>query len=194
MDIQDPSTFVDEYRRIQQRNASIWTQVLRKLDLVNPTPNSVIKFSRTRKWNEYLRLLLTFHYIPDESLQVLVRLELEARQRAYGRDKEVIARTLLRSEAEALMYLLESSLFRNPRALFGFIGQPVDWRRYQLYWFEPRKPKRPVRKSGYQDQGFRRPDHKWRPSHDWSLTELHYKIEMEKEAVKDSSEIILGGL
>lgn len=194
MEISNLHTFVDEYRKIQLRNATKWTQVLRKLDLVNPTPNSEVKFSKTATWKEYLRLLLVFHYIPDEVSKFLVRLELESRQRAFGLEKEVIVRSLLNSEAEALMFLLESSLFKNPRALFGFIGQTVDWRRYQLYEARQRKSKRQVRKRGYQDHGSRRPDHRWRESHDWSLTELQNEIELERESVIDAADLIQGGL
>lgn len=194
MKFSDLHSLVDEYRKVQVRNASHWAQVLRKLDLVNPTPNSVVRLSKVRTWKEYLLLLMIHHYIPNKESRFLVKLELEDMVGAFGLDKEVVARQLLRSEPEALSYIIDSSLFKNTRSLFGFIGRNIEWRKYQLYIQEQRKSKRPVRKRGYQDHGSRRPDHRWMESHDWSLTELHNQIEKEREIARDTSEIIEGGL
>lgn len=190
----DLHSLVDEYRKNQVRNASHWAQVLRKLDLVNPTPNSVVRLSKVRTWKEYLLLLMVHHYIPDEVSRILVKLELESMVGAFGLDKEVVARQLLKSEPEALTYIIDSSLFKTSRSLFGFIGRNIEWRKYQLYNQNQKKSKRPVRKRGYQDHGSRRPDHKWMESHDWTLTELHNQIEKERETSRDTSGIIEGGL
>ena len=49
----------------------------------------------------------------------------------------------------------------------------------------PRKVKRQERIRGYRDHGTLRPAHEWKPRHDFTLTELHQKIERQRKYTKD---------
>lgn len=175
--------------------AQQWTQVLRKPGFVPPEVlGTYLRFSRIRQWNEYLKLIMVHWYLPED-LWALVHIELEQYTHKFGTDKAIVALTMLRSEPEMMLYLLESScVARNPRELFGKIRSTTNYNKYRYHWILPRRPKRVTRKRGYKDQGFRRPDHTWVPDSDWSLTEEQNRIEEIRELIVDHSLLNGGGL
>jgi len=195
MNISDRSSFITEFRKRLAESAQRWTKVLRKHDVITPKfPGDVLRFSRVRSWKEYLRLVLVHWYLPED-LRFLIHLELEEKIHMFGPDKEIVALTILKSEPNCVIYISESSnVFKTTREAFGFILSDTDWSKYRLYQITPRRSKTPQRKRGYNDHGFRRPDHKWRETHDKSFTELQNEIEDGRKVIIDTSKIIEGGL
>lgn len=191
----DPYIFISELRKVLAQQAQMWQQSLRDHDIVAPNlPGAFRTFSKTKTWNEFLRLTMV-HWFLDEPYRTEIRLFLEDRKDKYGTLKAIAAQAILNSEPEMVLYISESSyLFQNERALFGFLGQTFQYSRYSLQWQKPRKAKRPKRKRGYDDHGSRTPDHKWKPTRDYSLTEEQNKIEEQRQTKEDTIQIIIGGL
>lgn len=195
MKLSNPSNFIREFRRINSETAQRWTQVLRKQGIVAPTlPGETLRLSRIRTWNEYLRLILIHWYLPKD-LYCLIHIELEEKIHKFGPDKAIVALTILKSEPNCVIYISESSsIFRTSREAFGQILSQIDLTKYRLQRLIPRKPRRKPRRKGYNDHSSRRPDHKWRESQDYTLTELQNKIEEDRNTQIDTALLIEGGL
>lgn len=193
MKLSDSLQFYTQLRKVLALQAANWTQVLRKLVLVAPTPNAELRFKGPKKWNEYLYLILISWYLPEE-YRALCQVYLHGYKNKFGTDKVSVVLTLLNSEPEMILYIGECTLFKDTRHLFGFLGQPIEFGKYQFYFQTPKKPRKMIRKKGYQDHGSRRPDHKWQESRDYTLTELQLEIEAERQLRQDLSQLNLGGL
>lgn len=191
----DSYIFITELRKVLAQQAQMWQQSLRDHDVIAPNLPGVYRtFSKTHSWKEFLRLAMVFWYL-EEPFRTEIRLFLEDRKNKYGTLKAIAAQAILNSEPEMVLYITESSfLFQNERALFGFLKQPFDYSRYSLQWNKPRKAKRPKRKRGYDDHGSRTPDHKWKPTEDYTLNEEQHRIEEQRQTIIDTCQIIQGGL
>lgn len=81
--------------------------------------------------------------------------------------------------------LLEFSKVNNTNILFGTCLDPNQIERVlkqvKLRFLKPRRPKEIIRRRGYKDKGSMRPQVRWLPSDDWSLTDL----QNEKEEKQD---------
>jgi hypothetical protein len=102
---------------------------------------------------------------------------------------------MLNSEPEMILYILESNVFKNERALFGFIREPFRFQDYYFYLSRPRRAKRAVRRRGYKDHGSRRlPHEQHEAKFDYSFTELQNRIEEERQSISDLKELYRGFL
>lgn len=184
---------VSELRKVLHSQAEEWSKVLRSNVLATSTlRNDQIFLKRPRKWKQYLRLIMVHWYLPDES-RVLVHLELEELENKFGTENSIIAHMMLNSEPEMILYILESNVFNNERALFGYINEPFKYRDFYFYIHRPRKAKRTVRRRGYKDHGSRRlPHEQHEAKYDYSFTELQNQIEEERQSISDSKELFRG--
>jgi len=125
----------------------------------------------------------------------LVHLELEELENKFGAENSIIAHMMLNSEPEMILYVLESNVFNNERALFGFIQSPFRFEDYYFFLYRPRRAKRPVRRRGYKDHGSRRlPHEQHEAKYDYSFTELQNRIEEERQTLSDLKELYRGFL
>jgi len=67
-------------------------------------------------------------------------------------------------------------------------------RRIHVLKLEPHKPKKKVRRRGYQDSGSCRSLSAWKPSRDFSLTDLQNEIERERQEIQDTVLFLRGFL
>jgi hypothetical protein len=94
-----------------------------------------------------------------------------------------------------ILYILESNVFNNERALFGFINGPFRFQDYYFFIYRPRRAKPLVRRRGYKDHGSRRlPHEQHEAKYDYSFTELQNQIEKERQSTSDFKELIRGFL
>jgi hypothetical protein len=173
-----------------------WEKFLRSKGSISPElPGCSFKLSRVRKYKDAFLLHLLVHYIEDEEIQWIVKAELLDVQRQFAVEERGILNILLKSKAHMLLYIIESSEFKNPREFFGSIleyrGKMEKW---QLYIFRPRKAKKQTRRRGYRDHGSLKPTHKWSETHDWTLTEKQQEIEESREIIKDTLDFLEGGI
>lgn len=195
MHLPDPVVFFSESRRILSERATQWQLSLRHQDLIVPKgPNQYLVFSKTKRWNDFLFCAIVHFYLTDQFTKYSIRLSLEERVTNFGTDKAIVAHTILSSEPEMLLYFSESNVYKNTREWFGFIKQQIDWNRFRLHRIVPKRPRYQERQRGYKDQGAKRPDHRWNPSHDISLTELQNEIERVRQRTQDTISFVKGGL
>jgi len=184
---------IDELRKVLQSQAEDWSKVLKSNVLATSTlRNDQFFLKRPKKWKEYLRLVMIHWYLPDES-RALVHSELEELENKFGTENSIIAHIMLSSEPEMIIYILESNVFNNERALFGFINTPFKFKDYYFFIYRPRKAKRKVRRRGYKDHGSRRlPHEQHEAKYDYSFTELQNQIEEERQSISDLKELFRG--
>lgn len=190
----DSQSVSGEMRKILKQQACCWSKVLRIDVVVTPTTRNDLTFlKRARTWKEYIRLCLCHWYLPEEAF-ALVHWELEQQTNKFGIENSGIAHMLLNSEPEMILYLLESSqLFRNEREFFGFLLNDFDFSKYHFFVLRARKPKKTVRRRGYNDQGSRRlPHEQHEAKYDYSFTEEQNRIEEERKTLQDAIELARG--
>jgi len=192
-----------EMTKILKTQAIEWFRVLRNDVVISTTSEefflyhkgSSVFFKRPRTWKEYRRLIMV-HWFLDEEVFALIHLELEELVDKYGIDKSIIAQIMLKSKPEMLDYILHSSKeFKNERALFGSINAPFKFSKYHFQRLDRRKPKRKIRRRGYNDQGSRRLPHEVHEAkEDWSFTERQNQIEEDRKTRKDLADLMEGFL
>jgi hypothetical protein len=186
---------VRELRKVLQSQAEDWSKVLRSNVLATSTlRNDQFFLRRPKRWKQYLRLLMVHWYLPKESF-ALVHLELEELENKFGTENSIIAHMMLNSEPEMILYILESNVFNNERALFGYIQEPFRFQDYHFFLYRPRRAKRAVRRRGYKDHGSRRlPHQQHEAKYDHSFTEHQNQIEEERQSLSDLKELYRGFL
>lgn len=154
------TVFCEELRRRAKGQAEKWSKVLRiNVVISSTTAYENYRISKIRTWAEWLHLAIIHWYLPKEALG-LVHLELEESSHKFGTEKGIIAQTILSSEPEMVLLFLEtSSEFKNERDFFGFLLDELAWEKYHFYTRSYRKPKRTIRRRGYNDKGSRRLPH-----------------------------------
>jgi hypothetical protein len=173
---------------------------MRLLDLesqVIDSPNFLVDreiTTKARTLNEKLALAIGSWFLP-EAVGVLVRMDLEEKQKYLSLEDRTLLSLCLDSKAEMLLWLQETRLYHS-RDFFGNmvpkilkVIQTIKFRR-----IKPRKVLKVQRKRGYDDKGSRVPDHKVLPKSDWSLTELQNEIEQKRAQQLDTLEFIRGFL
>lgn len=190
------SNLVDSIEAQLRVLAFEWQKFLRITGTISPEfPRSQIKLSRVRKYRDAFLLHLLVHYIEEEELRWTIKAELLDIQNRYGLEETGILRILMTSKAHMLLYILESSEFKNPREFFGTIlSYKGKMERWQLYIFKPKKPKRPQRKRGYSDHGSLKPEHKKVDTQDWTLIEKQQEIEERRQIIRDTIDFLEGGI
>jgi hypothetical protein len=180
-----------------ETSAKNWKKFLRAQGSISTEiPQSELKLSRTKTWDEYIHLVLIHHFLEDEETKWVVKAELLGRVSDYGVEKRQIAQICLNSKPEMILYLLECSyLFATPREFFGFlIMKRRTLERYNLHMVYQRKKKQSERIRGYRDHGSRKPDHLWKETRDVSFTELQNKKEILEDLIVDTYSILEGGI
>lgn len=194
---------LEEMTKILKTQAIEWFRVLRNDVVVSTTSEefflyhkgSSIFFKRPQNWKDFRRLIMVHWFLEKEAF-ALIHLELEEMIHKFGTDKAIIAQIMLNSKPEMLDYLLHSSKeFKNERALFGELKAPFKFSKYHFQRLDRKKPKRKIRRRGYNDQGSRRLPHEVHEAkEDWSFTEEQNRIEEDRQAFKDFSDLMEGFL
>lgn len=142
---------------------------------------------------DFVRLAIFSHYAPKEIGWVL-RMDLEEYSSKFSLEDRTLCQQFLSSKTNMLMFLLETNLWHT-RDFFGnILHKNFQLDRFLKIKKYNTKVIKPQRKRGYHDKGSRRESHKWLPSRDISLTELHYQIEAARESYIDTSQFIKGFL
>lgn len=128
---------------------------------------------------------LVANYIIEEEWRGLLKVMLWERIEKLAFVDQSVPLVLIKNTKPAnLLFILETNYFgRTPNEFFGRLAQlgleeRLSFRRWNgqqgtVVW--------PKRKRGYNDHGSSRPNHKWKPQFDWTLTELHNELERMKE-------------
>jgi hypothetical protein len=147
---------------------------------------------KSLKSKELFELALVSWYLPEE-IGVLLRLDLEnIAPKLEDEDfHKVPLMIVLSSKAEALLFLQETNLW-STQEFFGNYLLPGLLRKLRPLRLSSKVVK-PQRKRGYHDHGSRALDpYHLRARSYWKDTLLHQEIEENREALKDSIQIILG--
>lgn len=191
----DQSTLVAEIEKSVSRIARMWSEFLRTEGPISPTTLGELRLSRVRTYNEALLLHILVHYLKDENIQWVIKSELLDVQNRFSSEDKGILKILLKSKANMLLYIIESSEFKNPREFFGFLGSyQKEVRRFQLYRFKPKKVVKPQRVRGYRDHGSMKPLHKWLPSRSDILTQQQIEKEDRDQTIIDTLNFLEGGI
>lgn len=184
-----------ELRKELQTQAIEWFRVLRINVVISPTTkrNQIYLLSKVRTWNDWLRLTMIHWYLPETAFAI-THLELERMANKFGTDKVITAQVILSSEPEMINYFLDSSAeFATEREIFGFIHRPFQFEHFHYKVLDPRKPKKKVFRRGYNDHGSRRlPHEQHEAKFDYLFTEEQNRIEEERQAQIDATEIVKG--
>lgn len=122
-----------------------------------------------------LRSLAILQWYFPEALHWRILLDLKDLTLSQFNEKQKIEISLLLEEREICeRYLYESKRFTSEELFGNILGNDLEDLKGVLRISKKRKtkPKRKVRRRGYRDHGSKRPDHKWLPSFDESLTEM----------------------
>lgn len=143
--------------------------------------------------NNFIRLAIWQWYVPEE-ISFVLRMDLEQKVKDFSLEDRFLCEQFLSSKAEMLLFLQETNLWHTRE----FFGNLLKTNHQLLKLLKPTvQPGRvvvPKRKRGYDDHGSRVEDHKWKPSHDWSLTELMNLLYQERESLADTLSLNRGFL
>lgn len=143
------------------------------------TRNGETSFSirKYRKFRELQHLAVFSYYLQEYG--VLLREQLEEGLSHLAYPQAVDLAVMLSSKEECLTLLLRSL---SDDDFFGNFLPGVEKSASMLHYLTlyPKRAKRAVRHRGYRDHGSCRPEHRWKPKEDWSLTELQNRIERQK--------------
>lgn len=180
----DQSSFVDYVEKTSQ---SYWNQSKNKIlrnhvvDSSNLEPDPYYYTFPDSKLTTMIRFCILHWYAPEE-IQFTLRMDLEERIKYFSPEDQYLLSLLLNSRAEMLLFLIDTHLwherdFRGNVLVKNIKSLPLLKLRKRIKY----KIKYPVRKRGYHDHGSRVLSHEWLPKHDYSLTELQNKIELERK-------------
>lgn len=192
--LSDLNSFCIQLEKVAQELSSE-CNLLRTTIIDSPTfheeYDSHIVLSRTLE--ELLFLGVIVWYLPSKEHQLYLRLELE--RVSYFKENYVL-RLLLKSKGHMIIFLQETSLWTQ-RSFFGNVlcrTMSSKINRNLRFRKRNKKVRYPKRKRGYDDKGSLRLAHEWKPSSDFSLTELQQEIEEERTSQSDTAEFISGWL
>jgi hypothetical protein len=189
--LSDSNSFCNSLDSIAEKSARIISSSTTVIDSPNFLDVYLTDLILPRELDDLICLAILHWYIKDQRVQLYLRLELE---RVSYFAENFIIRLLLESRAEMKLFLIESSLWSS-RSFFGNLftlerisklGKIVKFKK------RSRKVRRPQKKRGYDDKGSKREDYKWKPSVDWSLNELHQKIEKKRSSAVSTSQLARG--
>lgn len=196
-------TLCKEMNRVCEKVARSWAELLRKQGSVSPTIlGSEVCVSKYRSWRKYLAACILHYYLPketqeDQAFLWYIREDLFRQRHKWGKEKESVALTLLISKPQMILFVQESTIFRDARELFGLLGKEGKEvaRSTIVYWREPRRPKRQQRIRGYRDHGSLRPEHQRLPdySHSYEAIAEQERIEQERRSIRDFAAFLEGG-
>jgi hypothetical protein len=84
----------------------------------------------------------------------------------------------------------------SERDFFGNFLPALEYtaRGTHFIWSRPQRPRRKIRRRGYRDHGSAVPSERWKPRHDWTLTELQNSIEHRRKSAQDHIDFLCGFL
>lgn len=177
----------DNFREIATQQPEV---LRRAVSIVTTGQDYVIRIPTN--FRQQLLLACVSWYLPKE-ISVLLRLKLEEIAIKAEPGQRIRLSLLLSSEAEMIIYILESSVLgRNPEEVFGNIrGIPF---KFVVCPKSSRKPKRQVRHRGYRDKGSLGPECVTRQdlAGDINLRLLQEQIESERRSTEEFIQISLG--
>lgn len=145
------------------------------------TPNARIQVFGTKSFKtrrELFAVILASWYLGDAGF--LLR---EQVQEKILRQNMTELELSLQSKVLTLRYLAdcfsERDFYGNLLPLLKRIAQKV-----QIFVMEPRRPRKMVRRRGYNDHGTLVPETQWKPKDDWTLDEEHRKLEERRKVEK----------
>jgi len=139
--------------------------------------------------NDLINLSILSWYGNEEFLWYVRELVLEKLVHLCLED-QLIVKLLLVSKAQMENFLLDTSLWHT-REFFGNLLAKNVLERLR-YSENGGKVKYPQRKRGYHDHGSLVEVHRWKPKHDYSLTDLQQKIEKERDCHEATVDFIIG--
>lgn len=141
-----------------------------------------------------IRLSILSWYVPEEMRAIL---QLEVLDKIESRSEDFLEiKFFLHSFPVMRLYLLDSQKW-STQTFFGNILNEKECLRLlnRLDW-KKRKPNKKVRypqmKRGYDDKGHLKPITKWKPSSDYTLTELNNERENRQQSLEDSIQFAIG--
>jgi hypothetical protein len=154
-------------------------EILRDAVIDNPTFLRDFEIVLPRKFHQIRGLCLIWDSLP-EILRFEIYLQLEERISSFEFKKQLELKSLIEPEIrEKFLYLTERY---SSHQIFGnLIFDAIESLKFVKIKRKSTKVKKPQRKRGYDDKGTLRSfdiwSHRWKPSFDWSLTELQNKQE-----------------
>jgi hypothetical protein len=131
-----------------------------------------------------LRALAVSQWYFPEELHWRILLDLEEMSFNWlNRKQKLELHILISSRRNCEVYLYETKRYSGSEIFGNILGNDLrDLKKnLKIQRRKPKKPRRPVRRRGYKDHGARRPDDRWLPSNDVSLTEEQVRLEQETD-------------
>lgn len=157
-------------------------EILRDAVVDSPTFLSDYDIVLPRKFHHIRGLCLIWDKLP-ENVRFEVFLQLEERISAFDFKKQLELKSLIDPEVRE-KYLYFTERYSSHQIFGNFIFDAIEALKVVKLKRKSTLVKKPQRKRGYNDKGTLRSfdiwSHRWKPSHDWSLTELQNKQEKTK--------------
>lgn len=187
----DQATVVEQLRRNFRKLSEQQPEVLRRAVSVITTGQDYY-IRCPRNFREKKLLACVSWYLPKE-IGILIRVKLEEIASRSELEQRVRLSCLLSSEAEMILYILESDIFgKNTNEVFGNIrGTRLN---FAILPLRPRRPKYPVWHRGYRDKGSLGPASVTREdlAKDIYLRDQQAEIERMRKQAEDIIQFCLG--
>jgi len=185
MNYRDSEKFSKEYDSVLSRMGTNLEKVLRE-DPIWQSPTfqigeGEILVTLARIPLQYLKYwILVADYVLEDSLRGFLKFQLQLQIERFPYEERSSLILLKQNKYVNRLFVMNSGYFgNNPEEFFGELGQLETQAPLIFKVVKKRNPKvnRPQRKRGYHDHGTLRPQHKWLPRSDWSLTDLQNYLE-----------------
>jgi len=130
----------------------------------------------TNRLIELRGLALISYYVPYD-LGLEIRTALEEKAKYLGWKDKLRLNSLLFNHPSCLAFLYETDEFTSSEIFGNLIERGLFALRFLQVKRKKRRPRRTLRRRGYNDHGSLRSQDKWLPTNDWSLTVLQNELE-----------------
>jgi len=171
----------DWFSRIHVSDTPTCQEILENLEISYPRDFRLLRSLSIAQW-----------YFP-EFLHWRVLLDLKEKSFSQLNSKQKIELEILLSSKENMqIYLFETERYSSGEIFGNILGNDLrDLRKLSIHWKVIKRPLRKTRHRGYRDHGSRRPDHRWLPSFDVTLTEVQLKKEHDSDLLQRTINRIL---
>lgn len=144
-----------------------------------------------RDLDDLIALAISSWYVDSPIVQSVIQLHLF--EKRVDPDYWMLE-LFLASKVRCELFLVETTMYHTRDFWGNLITQSRLQRVFKNLNFVRRSNlvKETQRKRGYHDKGSMKPLHKWMPTHDWSLTQLHYELEQKRKTLDDTVLLIEG--
>lgn len=144
-----------------------------------------------RDLDDLIALAISSWYVDSPIVQSVIQLHLF--EKLVDPDYWMLE-LFLASKVRCELFLVETTMYHTRDFWGNLITQSRLQRVFKNLNFVRRSNlvKETQRKRGYHDKGSMKPLHKWMPTHDWSLTQLHYELEQKRKTLDDTVLLIEG--